>query len=105
MPHIHQLSPLRLILGRVVDLRFDDNTGRACRFEYYDVTKERNMENFIILYPKYLRWDSIFKLMFGLAVDANMERTKPADEIGAIRRCELNRKPTKELLKKYTSIS
>jgi hypothetical protein len=56
----------------IVDLRFDDE-GRVYRQEYLEDGKERHVDNYAT-HPKYLRWDSIFKVMFGLNVEGNEER-------------------------------
>lgn len=58
----------------IVELKFDYERGRVYREEYYDVNKERHVDNFMIN-PQYLRWDSILTKVFDLEVRANEKRT------------------------------
>lgn len=56
----------------IVELKYDDN-GKVFRKPYYDEAKGNHIDNYSIK-PKFLRWDSIFKEMFGIILDGDDER-------------------------------
>ncbi|MDR3695775.1 AAA family ATPase [Mucilaginibacter sp.] len=57
----------------IVELKFDEKTGKVYRREFYDTTKPRNEKSYI-LNPKLLRWDSNYKKLFDLNRQGNEER-------------------------------
>jgi hypothetical protein len=90
----------------VVDLRFG-NDGSVYREEYFDPAKGRSVESYLT-YPKYLRWDSMFKVMFGLQVEGNEERRAQLMELAKLERQvakEGDEAKKKELFDEYVSLA
>jgi len=57
----------------VVELKFDEKTGKVYRKEFYDTAKQRNEKSYVIN-PKLLRWDSNYKKLFDLNRQGNDDR-------------------------------
>jgi len=90
----------------IIDLRFNEK-GKVERKLYYDPEKGNHVDNYFI-HPKYLRWDSLFELMFGLEEDSNPERTKKLEELAILDRKikkEPNKEKKKEMWKAYQKLA
>jgi ABC-type lipoprotein export system ATPase subunit len=85
----------------VVDLKFDTTSGDIYRKEYFDTKDIRNVANYNI-FPKYLRWDSIFKIMFGLSTEGNEERNKQLMNLASMESELIKIKDIDEKKKKFS---
>jgi len=90
----------------IIDLRFNEK-GKVERKLYYDTKKGNHVDNYFI-HPKYLRWDSLFELMFGLEEESNPERTEKLMELALLDRkikSEKDDKKKEELWNEYNSLA
>jgi len=86
----------------IIDLRFNEK-GKVERKLYYDPEKGNHVDNYFI-HPMYLKWDSLFELMFGLDEESNPKRIEKLMELakldGQIKK-EKNKEKKKEMWKDY----
>ncbi len=76
----------------IVELDFDKRLHRIKTKKYYD--GDRAVANYV-KNPRFLRWDSIFKLMLGMKVEGGDERTEKLMELASLE-SRLKRLKTKE---------
>jgi len=88
----------------VIELQFN-REGKVARKPYFE--GENHVDNYKI-YPSYLRWDSLYRKLFGMVGESNDERTKGLMELAKL---DIELKHTddkakkKELFKKYEKIA
>lgn len=89
----------------IVELKFDEKTGRVDRKEYY--SKKRHVDNYTIN-PKLLRWDSSYNLMFGLDRQGNEQRIKELENLSMLEqeiKDEKSGKKKKKLVENYMKLA
>jgi len=95
----------------IVELQFDDQ-GYVVQKPYYDVTKERHVDNYTVQ-PQYLRWDSILQKLFAVDEDGSPKRVEKLRELATLssrlkklkKRPESSKEEAESLWQQYERVS
>lgn len=90
----------------VIELEFTKE-GNVQQKLYYDKEKGRHVDNYFIN-PKYLRWDSMLEVLFGVEEESNPERVKMLMKLATLKRQikkTTDKKEKQELWEKYQKIA